>query len=69
LLAAAQKGQLPKHLRPHAGELDSLIGGILEKALAGLAGSEEAFLVRQILVASGTPHPLILFYFICLALW
>ena len=59
LLAAAQKGQLPKYLRPHIGELDSLVGGILEKALARPAGSEEALLVRQILVASGTPNPII----------
>lgn len=61
LLAAAQKGQLPKYLRPHASELDSLIGGILEKALAGPTGSEEGLLVRQILVASGTLNPFILF--------
>jgi hypothetical protein len=67
LLAAAQKGQLPKYLRPYDSELDSLIGGILEKVLVGPStGSEEGSLVRQILVASGTPNPFILF---CLALW
>jgi len=63
LLAAAQKGQLPKYLRPYGSELDNLIGGILEKALVGPTGSEAGLLVRQILVASGTSNPFILFYF------
>ncbi|KAF8970121.1 hypothetical protein BDZ97DRAFT_1792056 [Flammula alnicola] len=53
LLDAAQKGHLPKYLRPQAGELDSLIGGLLEKSLAGPMGSDELVLIRQILVSSG----------------
>jgi len=56
LLDAAQKGQLPKYLKPYAGELDNLVGGMLERALAGPVGSNEALLVRQILIASGAPN-------------
>lgn len=53
LLDAAQKGMLPKYLTPQAGELDSLVGLLLENALDDPKGSNELALVKQILVSSG----------------
>jgi hypothetical protein len=52
LLDAAQKGQLPSYLKPNGGELDALVGGLLEKAWTAV-DSDEVGLVRQILTASG----------------
>lgn len=53
LLDAAQQGRLPSYLKPKGGELDELVGGLLEKALTGPVGSDEVGLVRQILKTSG----------------
>ena len=53
LLYAAQKGQLPKYLKPQSNELDALVGGLLEKSLAGPVESDESALVSQILVSAG----------------
>jgi len=53
LLDAARQGQLPSYLTPEGGELDVLVGGLLEKALTGHVGSDEVGLVRQILMTSG----------------
>lgn len=53
LLAAAQKGHLPKYLKPQAGELDAVVGGLLKQALVGPMGSEEISLVEQIMLSAG----------------
>ncbi|KAF9477335.1 hypothetical protein BDN70DRAFT_881303 [Pholiota conissans] len=53
LLGPAQKGQLPKYLTPEVGELDSLVGSLLENALDEPVGSNESVLVKQILASSG----------------
>lgn len=53
LLDAAQRGQLPSYLKPKGGELDALVGSLLEKALTGSVGSDEVRLVGQILTTSG----------------
>lgn len=55
LLDAAQQGQIPSYLKPKEGELDAIVGGLLEKVLTGLIGSDEVGLVRQILKTSGWP--------------
>ncbi|KAF8198654.1 hypothetical protein BJ912DRAFT_1055525 [Pholiota molesta] len=52
LLDAAQKGLLPKYLTPQAGELDSLIGLLLENALDEPKRPNELALVKKILVSS-----------------
>ncbi|KDR72553.1 hypothetical protein GALMADRAFT_752797 [Galerina marginata CBS 339.88] len=52
LSEAAQRGQLPRYLKPQSGELDSLVGGLLEKALGGPMGSDELSLVGHILSCS-----------------
>lgn len=53
LLTAVQKGSLPGYLKPRDGELDALVGTVLEQALDGPIGSEDFVLVKQILVSSG----------------
>lgn len=53
LLDAAQQGQLPSHLKPKGGELDMVVGSLLEKALTEPVDSDEVGLVRQILTTSG----------------
>ncbi|KAF8156982.1 hypothetical protein B0H34DRAFT_711453 [Crassisporium funariophilum] len=52
ILDAAQQGRLPKYLKPKEGELDRLVGDLLENALNAPAGSEDVGLVKQILIAS-----------------
>lgn len=53
LLDAAQQGRLPSYLRPKRGELDVLVGGLLEKTLTGPVSSDEVGLVKKILATSG----------------
>jgi hypothetical protein len=53
LLDAAQQGQLPSYLKPKGGELDVVVGSLLDKALTGHVDSDEVGLVRQILTTSG----------------
>jgi hypothetical protein len=55
LLDATQRGVLPSHLKPNAGELDALVENLLEDALAGDAG-RLAF-VKQVLDVPGNSSP------------
>jgi hypothetical protein len=53
LLNAAQQGQLPSYLKPKGGELDAIVGSLLERALTRPVDSDEVGLVRQILTTWG----------------
>jgi len=55
LLEAAQRGRLPKYLTPQSGELDAVVGDLLEQGLNDSEKSEELSVVRQILLSSGMP--------------
>ena len=48
LLAAVQKGQLPRYLTPQDGELNDLIGGLLQTALSESINADEASLLKEI---------------------
>ncbi|KAF9556293.1 hypothetical protein CPC08DRAFT_820566 [Agrocybe pediades] len=50
LLDAARHGRLPKHLKPQSGELDNVVGELLEDGLTGR--SSELAVITQILLAS-----------------
>ncbi|KAF8899801.1 hypothetical protein CPB84DRAFT_1780009 [Gymnopilus junonius] len=47
-----KRGQLPKYLRPQSGELDPLVGDLLEKTLSGPTESDTSALVRQIFLSA-----------------
>ncbi|PPQ64462.1 hypothetical protein CVT24_008472 [Panaeolus cyanescens] len=49
LLDAAGQGKLPSSLRPTEGELDSLVGTLLEQSLEASPGSDKGGLMSQIL--------------------
>src|SRR5882672_6238500 len=53
LLEAVRIRKLPRYLRPREAELDGIIGNLLKKALVGSKDSDDASLVRQILIDSG----------------
>ena len=56
LLDAAQKGQLPKYLKPQAGELDALVAHLLEAGMNEPVKSEKLALVKQILISGSSGH-------------